>query len=127
MILVQKDMYWDDATGKWVNPKEIRAIVRKVALRQFGHWLMGNAVVKGHSVTISGSYGNDGLPRTVPDEVFEEAIPLPANLRELWNKGGGWNGAGSEAGEMRRWAVENLAELYKPGKKKNRNRLLTIR
>lgn len=91
----------------------IRAIVRKVALQQFGHFMMGNARVKGKVLTISGSYGSDGLPMSVSMQVYNEAIPLPKYLIEAWNKGGGWNSCGSEASEMRKWAIDNLDKLYR--------------
>lgn len=103
LILVQRES--DNGTG------EIRALVRKVALRQLGHFMMGSAHAFGHRISISGAYGSDGLPVSVPDAVFDRAIPLPSGLREAWNHGGGWNSAGSEAPAMRRWALENLAAL----------------
>lgn len=103
LILVQRE---GDSGGG-----EIRALVRSVALRQCGHWMMGRARAFGHSITISGAYGGDGLPRDVPDAVFQRATPLPADLRDAWNKGGGWNGAGSEAPAMRQWALDNIETL----------------
>jgi hypothetical protein len=87
---------------------EIRALVRKVALHQCGHFMMGSARVKGHRVPISGAYGGDGLPRSVPKEVYEAAIPVPGELVDAWNKGGGWNSSGSEAPAMREWAVKTF-------------------
>jgi len=39
-----------------------RALVRKVALQQFGPFMMSVARIKGHSITVSGAYGCDGLP-----------------------------------------------------------------
>ena len=90
---------------------EIRALVRKVALRQCGHWMMGRARVAGETITVSGAYGGDGLTRNVSKRVFERAVPLPAELREAWNHGGGWNGAGNEAPAMRAWALENIDKL----------------
>ena len=104
LILLQRDDLKDNA---------IRAIVRKVAMRQFGQFMMGFARVKGERITLSGSYGSDGLPKTVSDKVFNEGFPLPDDLRERWNKGGGWNGAGSEANAMREWALANLDKLYR--------------
>ena len=83
---------------------EIRALVRFASLRQLGHFMMGQARAFGHKITLSGAYGNDGLPRDVPREVWEQATPVPAALIEAWNKGGGWNGAGNEAEAMRAWA-----------------------
>ena len=89
----------------------IRAIVRHVAMSQLGHFMMGYARVKGNRLTLSGAYGADGLPDSVPDAVYESGLELPADLREQWNKGGGWNGTGSEAENMRKWALEHLADL----------------
>jgi hypothetical protein len=89
----------------------IRAIVRHVAMRQLGHFMMGTARVDGISLTLSGSYGADGLVSSVPDEVYERGLELPVELHEAWNKGGGWNSAGSEADAMKQWALSHLKEL----------------
>lgn len=95
------------------NPP-IKALVRKVALRQLGHFMMGFARVYRHRVTVSGSYGGDGLPCHVPHEVYDRAqVVLPDELYQAWANGGGWNSAGSEAEAMREWALENLKELKK--------------
>jgi len=104
LILVQTD-----------GDKEIRALVRKVALHQFGHFMMGSARAFGHRIPISGSYGSDGLPCTVPQEVFDKAVPIPEELHKAWNEGGGWNGAGSEALLMQKWALENIEQLQPRG------------
>ena len=69
---------------------------------------MGSAVVGKHRLGLSGSYGSDGLPKSVPDEVYEAGIELPQELYDAWNHGGGWNGAGSEATAMRAWALANF-------------------
>ena len=90
---------------------EIRAIVRTVALHQLGHFMMGTARARGHSITVSGAYGGDGLPVTVPADVFAAAVPLPDRLRQAWAHGGGWNSAGGEAAEMRAWAIEHVDAL----------------
>jgi hypothetical protein len=97
LILVQTE----DST--WY---ETRAIVRKVALTQCGHWMTGSARAWGHRIPISGAYGGDGLPRTVPQEVYDRATPVPGRLMDELNKGGGWNNVGSEALAMRQWAQE---------------------
>jgi len=92
----------------------IKAIVRKVALSQFGHWMMGKARIYGHTITVSGSYGSDGLICGVPDEVYDRAtVVLPGALYDAWNKGGGHNSCGSKAPLMRKWANENLIQLKK--------------
>ena len=90
----------------------IKCAVRKVALHQFGHFMMGTARLYGHSLTVSGTYGHDGLVCEVPADVYNRApMALPPELVEAWNKGGGHNSAGSEAAAVRKWALENLELL----------------
>ena len=96
---------------KYIHHTEIRALVRKVAMQQFGHFMMGSARAFGHRISLSGSYGGDGLTVTVPREVFDKAIPIPQELHDAWNKGEGWNSAGSEAPLMQKWALANLDKL----------------
>ena len=102
LILVQPPFVIGEPTPK------PRALIRKVALHQFGHWMMGSARAFGHRITISGAYGADGLPCEVPQEVYDKAIPIPPELYEAWNNGGGWNSCGSEAPLMRAWALETF-------------------
>ncbi len=94
---------------KPIGPDNFRALVRKVALRQFGHWMMGKARVGGESLTVSGSYGSDGLPMNVSANVFNRSVPVPKALYDAWNKGEGWNSAGNEALSMRQWALDTFA------------------
>lgn len=96
---------------RFIFNKEIRALVRRVALHQLGHFMMGQVTILGHDIPISGTYGSDGLPRSVPQEVFDIAVPIPQELHDAWNKGGGWNSAGSEAQAMVDWARVNLDKL----------------
>lgn len=96
---------------RYVHTKEIRAIVRKVSMHQCGHFMMGSARIGGKTISLSGSYGGDGLTVTVDQDIFDRAIPLPAELYEAWSKGGGWNSAGNEAPDMRTWALANLKAL----------------
>jgi hypothetical protein len=86
----------------------IRALVRFVSMRQLGHFMMGQCRAYGHSITLSGSYGSDGLPCDVPQEVYDRAIEVPAELVAAWNTGGGWNGAGAEGPAMREWAIKTF-------------------
>ena len=92
------------------------AVVRKVALSQLGQFMMGKARIhgKGRWESVSGAYGNDGLPMTV-EALPKDAVPLPADLYDAWNKGGGWNGAGSEAKAMCAWANETFADKQRKG------------
>ena len=82
----------------------IRGIVRKVALRQMGQWMMGRIRIGRESYSLSGAYGNDGLIVDVAADAFEKGTPLPPELFEAWSHGGGWNSCGSEAPAMREWA-----------------------
>ena len=77
-------------------------------MHQCGHWMMGSARAFGHKISLSGSYGGDGLPCDVPMAVYEKATLVPKELIEAWNKGEGWNSAGTEAPAMAKWAVETL-------------------
>lgn len=89
------------ADSKSAGPK-IRGGSRQVSVGQ------GTARVKGHTITLSGAYGSDGLPCMVLDAVYEAGIELPSVLVELWNKGEGWNSAGNEAPAMRAWALKTF-------------------
>ena len=86
---------------------EVYGVVRKVALKQYGHFMMGIARIMNKSITVSGCYGNDGLIMDV-DSVPPDAVRLPDHLYTMWAKGGGWNGAGDEAVEMMKWGRETF-------------------
>ena len=94
--------------------EELRAFVRHVRLDQCGHFMMGDVTIGGVKLTLSGSYGNDGLPVTVNEKLYCHAVPIPDKLFCLWNKGGGHNSCGSEAPLLRDWAMDNLKALRKP-------------
>ena len=102
------------ATGKNL-PIPMRAIVRKVAMGQCGHFMMGYARAFGHSIILSGTYGADGLCRTVAKEVWDKAVIVPRWLYQEWAHGEGWNSAGSEGPAMRQWALENFEALAPKG------------
>ena len=90
-----------------------RACVVRTHLEQFGCWMMGRCKVRGTEVVLSGSYGSDGLTKSVSRDIFDVCVPVPSELFEAWNKGGGWNSCGDESVAMRRWARENLKALRK--------------
>lgn len=94
---------------KPIGTDNFRALVRMVAMEQCGNFMMGRARVKGHTLILSGAYGSDGLPYTTDsDDIFNAAVPVPAELYEAWSKGEGWNSAGKEAGVMQKWARETF-------------------
>lgn len=96
----------------------LRACVRSVRMSQCGHFMMGSAQVGSYRVSLSGSYGSDGLtldPDRYPG-IWDLLVPVPADLAvQFWN-GGGHNSAGAEAPSMREWARANLKALRKAGR-----------
>ena len=115
LMLMQPDLGgWDGLTRGGKLP--VRAILRKVALQQCGHRMMGTAHAANKRLTVSGSYGNDGLTMSVSPEVYALGVELPQELYDKWAQGGGWNSAGSEAPAMREWARAHYAELAPQGR-----------
>lgn len=93
-----------------LGPDNFRGIIRKAALTQFGHWMMGKVRIGKNWYTVSGAYGHDGLPLTVEECDFLLGIPIPKDLYDKWNKGGGWNSSGSETPDMVAFAKTLLKE-----------------
>lgn len=89
----------------------VRGIVRSVSLRQLGQFMMGRVTIAGHKLSVSGSYGSDGLLKDVPRKVWERGVPLPPALYDAWAHGNGWNGAGNEADAMREWARATFPQV----------------
>lgn len=100
-----------------LSRKEIRCAVRHVRMTQMGHWMMGSARVGAVRLSLSGSYGSDGLTCDLKTGIpWETLVPLPAHLYDEWNTGGGHNSAGSEGPSMHQWAMANLPALRAAGK-----------
>lgn len=112
LVLMTLDM--DQPDYRVDGRLRIKAMVRHVRMHQCGHFMMARLKVDGTTIPLSGAYGGDGLTRTVPRDVFDRhGVELPAALYQAWNKGDGWNSAGTEAPDMRTWALENLKTLRK--------------
>jgi hypothetical protein len=104
LILLQPERA---SIGETCAASNTYAIVRTVALSQLGHFMMGRVNIKGKWRSVSGAYGSDGLPMHIgAQDLPADARPLPAELYDAWNKGGGHNGAGNEASAMRQWAIQ---------------------
>lgn len=88
--------------------ENMRAIVGYARFAQRGHFMNGYFYVGKHKMWMEGAYGANGLPRDVSEEVYALATPVPRDLFDLWNKGGGHNSAGSEAQAMADWALPDL-------------------
>jgi hypothetical protein len=118
LMLMSLDPYNPETPKHLKN--EIRSLVLpSVRMRQCGHFMMSSFLFTQFEphirVPLSGSYGGDGLPRTVPLPIFELGAKLPDELRKAWNEGGGWNSAGSEANAMQKWAIENSPRVTQKG------------
>jgi len=103
-------------TPRFPDDSKPRAIVRKVALEQLGHWMMGYAHAFGERITCSGDYGADGLVRTVSQAVYDKAVELPDEVYLAWAKDDtGWNSAGVSGKVLRQWALDNFEKLAPKG------------
>jgi hypothetical protein len=88
--------------------KNIWGIVRYVRMTQLGQFMMGSMKIGSQQITMSGTYGDDGLPDDI--EKISEAnrkylTPMPPDLVEVfWRPGnGGHNSAGAEGPAMHEW------------------------
>jgi hypothetical protein len=97
---------------------ELLAAVRTVTLKQLGHWMMGIARIAGERISVSGDYGNDGLPmhfQECPSSYRDRLVLVPEGLATQFWESGGHNCAGNERTAMREWAIENEALLRGKG------------
>lgn len=128
--------YIDEKTGQpSKHPAPLlRAIVRHVKMTQCGHWMMANITLGGFNLVLSGSYGSDGLPKSLdqhfPKEnepgksarftdeqkqaLWDQLVPVPDELQDAFWNGGGHNSAGKEGPSLRDWAKREIKTLRKP-------------
>lgn len=96
-------------THPGANLRELRACVRHVRMHQFGHFMMGRADVGRYRISVSGTYGADGLPLD-PDRhpgLWDRLVKLPDELCTKFWEGGGHNSCGVEGPDVHAWALEN--------------------
>lgn len=106
----------------------MRGLVRRTALHQLGQFMMGHVTITGksatgpwkHRITLSGTYGGDGLSRDVPRVVYDKGTDVPTELVKAWKDGGGWNSAGSEGPAMREWGLSLMRKEAEAKKRKPR-------
>jgi hypothetical protein len=99
----------------------IKAVLRQVALRQCGHYMMGCARIGNQTVTVSGAYGNDGLITSVPPDAYSMGVELPQELVDAWGSDTtGWNSAGESGKLISKWALGNWRELVPEYKRRDR-------
>jgi hypothetical protein len=106
---------------KFTHTSEVRAFVRTVQLDQLGHWMMGTMNIPVHdggphaSVSMSGTYGADGLTTTADQrwDLWKSLWPLPEDLAYLFWTDDGHNGPGRNGINILRWATRNEKGLTK--------------
>lgn len=125
-LLIAQDP--DQPTGR----PALRAVVRAVELRQLGHFMMGRIKLGGHDLSVSGTYGSDGLPHMLTSYIVDRQIrsftpeqaralfaklhPIPQHLQDAFWADGGHNGPGSEAKAMLAWARHYIKSLRQAGR-----------
>lgn len=114
LIVACGDKPEDDGTGR---RRELRGIVRAVTLRQCGHFMMGRVEIGGCKLTLSGGFGNDGLPEDKEKvaAIWDKMVKVPQELADrYWSDTSGHNSVGELAPEFAKWALENIKALTKP-------------
>lgn len=101
-----------DKNNQKCNADNTRAFVCFTKMSPFGHFVMGKTHKFGQQFILSGSYGQDGLIMDVETDIFEKCHKLPEELFDKWAHGGGWNSAGNEAADMRKFGLELLKLDY---------------
>ncbi len=66
-----------------------------------------------YDISVSGTYGDDGLPIDANDYpgLWDHLHPVPVSLADAFWSGGGHNSCGAEGLEFQRWAKENANRL----------------
>ncbi len=102
--------------GSWMRA----FVLKNVRMWQSGAWMVAVVLVgdEQEEVILSGSYGSNGLSRSVSKDLFDKATPIPKELYDAWCKGEGWNSAGSEAPSMREWALSENGPVRLKSKKR---------
>ena len=87
--------------------KDLYGVVRSCHMTQLGNFMMGFIRIGDQRITVSGTYGSDGLTKDL-DKITainrKYLTSAPADVcAAFWAGEGGWNGAGSEGAAMREW------------------------
>jgi len=84
------------------------AAVRSCALRQCGHFMMGQIRIGGKSITVSGPIGHDGLPldlQCVPLAQRARLVEVPEHIAAIYWSDNGHNTIGAAGDTLRDWAL----------------------
>ena len=97
---------------------EMRCFVRHVRMQQLGHFMVGDMQLGSKRIYVEGTYGANGLPKSLGRRIWEAGLPLPKELCELWaGASGGHNCAGEEGPRIANWARLNINALRRAGSK----------
>ncbi len=90
---------------RYLNGREkLWAVVRTVAMHQFGH-------IGGKRLTVSGEIGSDGLPddlQDLPEKCRAKLIEVPEAIAEAFWSDKGWNDVGQSRHVLRQWALSTF-------------------
>jgi hypothetical protein len=116
-------MVFDHPDDKVFDKKRpLRCLIRPVTMQQLGHWMMAKWTHDGYTLSLSGTYGGDGLPISTaanPDKqafvrkLWDQLTPMPDDILALFWHDDGHNSSGKNGPSIHAWAVANLKELSK--------------
>ena len=89
------------------------AMVRKCALTQLGHFMMGSINIGGKRITVSGPCGSDGLPLDYQEVACKDRMRLvevPEDVAEVYWNDNGHNDIGRARDTLRTWALNAFAK-----------------
>jgi len=90
-----------------VDRHKLYAYVGRVKLEQLGHFAMGTIRIGNQWLTVSGTYGSDGLTmdyEKVLPQYRHHLVEVPTAIADIfWAGEGGWNSAGSEGPAMHKY------------------------
>lgn len=98
----------------WTNDlSELRGCIREVTMEPLGNFLTGSAKVGARTVSVSGNFGNDSLPKDA-DDLWAKLLPVPADLAKDF-----WEGSPTTfMPKLRTWAWKNRFDLWCAGRKR---------
>lgn len=101
--------------------RELCCLVKNVHMRQVGNWMMALVTFPSYVLSLSGSYGGDGLPcsphsddgRNWLRQLWPRLHVVPPEIVDLFWNDNGHNSSGKNGPAIRDWATAHITELAK--------------
>lgn len=102
--------------------REIRCLIKQVHMKQLGQWMMAIWMHDGFKLSLSGTYGGDGLPISTagnPEKaafvrkLWDQLHPVPPEIVTLFWNDDGHNSSGKNGKAIHEWASEGINEYAK--------------